>query len=191
MADVTTQGGLAAQLRERFEAATQRARELAGGLGEEELGWHPPAGGWSVGEVLEHLVVSADSYLDKLPAVTAKAKRGAAGPGTPWKPSLMGGYLAKSLAPGTRALPAPKIYRPAETPRADVLEQFIDRQNRFVRAMDDAAGLVWTTVRMGSPVLALVRVNLGDVFAVNCVHVERHLGQIERVLKARGPHPAG
>jgi hypothetical protein len=185
MADATTQGELARGLRERFEAASARARELAEGLDGEAMAWHPPTGGWSVGEVLEHLVVSADSYLEELPAVTAKARRGSGGPGTPWKPSLMGGFLAKSLAPGTRPMPAPKVYRPAATPRPNVLGELIDRQNRFVRAMDDATDLDWSRVRTGSPVLGLIRVNLGDVFAVSAVHVERHLGQIERVLAAR------
>jgi hypothetical protein len=186
MADETTQGELARGLRERTDAASRRARELAQGLDGAAMGWQPPAGGWSVGQVLEHLVVTADSYLDRLPAVTAKGRRGAGGPATPWRPSAMGGWLARSLRPGTRGIPAPRIYRPAADPRPDVLAEFLARQDRFVRMMDETADLDWRRVRMGSPVLALIRVNLGDVFAVNAVHVERHLGQIERVLAARG-----
>jgi hypothetical protein len=185
MANGTTQGGLARELGERTDAANRRARELTERLDGAAMDWRPPEGGWSAGQVLEHLIVSADSYLERFPGLFARAKHGAGGPATRWKPSAMGGWLANALRPGTRKMPAPKIYRPAADARPNVLAEFLARQDRFVQAMEQAADLDWRRVRMGSPVLALIRVNLGDAFVINTVHVERHLGQVERVLAAR------
>ncbi|MDB4950551.1 MAG: hypothetical protein JWM27_3200 [Gemmatimonadetes bacterium] len=180
-----TQGELAAALRTRTDAADGRLRVLEG-LDADALAWSPPGGGWSVGQVLEHLVVSADSYLDRLPYLLERSAALHGSADTPWKASLLGKWLAKSLEPGARAMPAPRIYRPGAAPRADVLAELLKRQARALELMEAAAGLEWRRVRMGSPVTPLIRLNLGDVFTVNVVHVERHLGQIDRVLAARG-----
>jgi hypothetical protein len=180
----TTEGELAAGLRARTEAADARLRALEG-LDAEALAWGPPGGGWSVGQVLEHLVVTADSYLHRLPYLLERSAEHRGSPATPWKPSLLGKWLAKSLEPGAHAIPAPRIYRPGAEPRAGVLAELLERQARTLELMDAAAGLEWRKVRMGSPVTPLIRLNLGDVLTVLVVHLERHLGQIDRVLAAR------
>jgi hypothetical protein len=178
----TTQAALTAELRGRLDAANQRARAVVEGLDAATLVRRPANGGWSIGEVLEHLIVSADSYLQILPDVIARARsRHVGGPSTEWRPSAIGGWLERSLRPGTRAMPAPKSYRPGPAPRPGVLAEFLDRQASFARLMDDAGALDWRRVRLGSPILRLIRMNLGDAFRINATHVERHLGQAERV----------
>jgi hypothetical protein len=49
--------------------------------------------------------------------------------------------------------------------------------------MHEADGLD-LRVMLTSPVMPLLRMNLGEAFEVAVVHAERHLGQIERTLKA-------
>jgi hypothetical protein len=179
----STQGALAADLHARTNAAGERARRLTDGVDDAALQRAPADGGWSAGQVFEHLIVSADSYLHILPGIVARARGWhAGGPQTAWAPSRMGGWLARSLAPGTRRMPAPRRYRPAPQPRPDVVAAFLERQAAFARAMDEAVDVDWRRARLGSPVLKLIRINLGDAFAINTVHVERHLGQVERVL---------
>jgi hypothetical protein len=39
-------------------------------------------------------------------------------------------------------------------------------------------------VRFGSPVTALIRLNLGDGFLILVAHAERHFGQIDRAVAA-------
>jgi len=187
----TTQAALAADLRRRLSAADQRARDVVEGLDDAALVRRPANGGWSVDEVLEHLVVSADSYLEILPGAIDRSRRHVGGPDTPWWPSRLGGWLERSLRPGTRAMPAPKSYRPGPAPRAGVLAEFLDRQAKFARLMDDAGAVEWRRVRLGSPILGLIRMNLGDVFLINATHVERHMGQAERVrAEVAGPAAA-
>jgi hypothetical protein len=195
MSAATTQGALAGELKRRTAAASERARALAAGLDDATLRRGPASGGWSAAQVFEHLIVSAESYLTLVPGLLATARRRhPGGPESTWKPSRMGGWLARSLAPGTRAMPAPKSYRPAAQARSDVLAAFLDSQDRFAAAVDAAAEVEWRRVRLGSPVFRLVRMNLGDALLINVVHVERHLGQVERVLAGvdqGAPAPAG
>jgi hypothetical protein len=41
---------------------------------------------------------------------------------------------------------------------------------------------------MSSPVMPLLRMNLGDALTLLVVHAERHAGQIERVLEQTATH---
>jgi hypothetical protein len=45
-----------------------------------------------------------------------------------------------------------------------------------------AEPLPWNRIRFGSPVFALLRLNLGDGCLILVTHAERHFAQIDRVL---------
>jgi hypothetical protein len=154
---------------------------VAGPLGSRALSWAPPDGGWSIGQVLEHLVVAADSYLTPMRRLITDgpASKGAADDPL-WRPSLMGGFLAKSLR-SPRKLPAPRAYVPTLVPRANVLEEFRGRQRDTALLLDRARALYWNRIRLTSPVSRWIRLNLGDCFAITVAHARRHLGQIERI----------
>ena len=165
------------------EAVIRRIRDTLSGIGPDAMARRPESGGWSVAEVLEHLILSADSYLDALRRLTRENAGSRADPTAVWKPSVMGGLLTESLR-NPRRLPAPGMYKPGPKPRADVLDEFLRRQEEVGRLIVAAGDLDWRRVRTRSPVLWFIRMNLGDALTVPVVHAERHAGQIERVLKA-------
>jgi hypothetical protein len=165
--------------RAELVATDARLQAVAGPLGPRGLGWQPPGGGWSIGQVLEHLVVAADSYLGPMrrriteapPAVSADPV---------WRPSLLGGWLANSMR-SPRKLPAPRAYTPALVPRDAVLDEFRARLRDTALLLDRARPLPWNAIHLSSPISRLIRLNLGDCFAINVAHAHRHLGQIERI----------
>jgi hypothetical protein len=162
-------------------ANAARLRELGSGLDEERLRRRPAEGGWSIAEVYEHLCISDDSYLDRLRSILARPDTPRAPLGTvDWRPSFAGGMLANGLR-GERKLPAPRIYKPGPAPRPGVVGEYLKRQAELARMLDDAARLEWRRIRVGSPVLGLIRMNLGDCFTILVVHAARHIRQIERV----------
>ena len=161
-------------------AVIRRIREAVSAVAPDTLVRPPATGGWSIAEVLEHLIVSADSYLEMLRPVVGR-KDGARVDGTAaWKPTIMGGLLAGSLR-NPRKLPAPTMYRPGPNPRPRVLEEFLRRQEEVGRLITDAGDMDWRRVRLRSPVIRWLRMNLGDALTVLVVHAERHAAQIERV----------
>lgn len=167
------------------EAVIRRIRDAVSSVPPDTLTRRPVSGGWSVAEVLEHLIISADSYLDLVRRSTRENASARADATATWKPSLMGGMLTESLR-NPRKLPAPGMYKPGPTPRAGVLDEFLRRQEEVGRLIIDAGDLDWRHVRMRSPVLPIIRMNLGDALTIPVVHAERHAAQIERVLKASG-----
>jgi len=177
-----------AALRTQIEDTAARVRALAGRMDDTSLHWYPPGGGWSVGQVLEHLVVADEDYLARLRTLVARPDAPRATPGAEWRPSLMGRFLANALE-RPRRLPAPKRWVPPLAPRPRVLDEYLARQQELLSLLDQGAALDWRRVRTSSPISPLIRLNLGDCFTLLAVHGRRHLGQMER-LAARPDFPA-
>lgn len=173
---------LRAELARASRHLKTRAGAIAGNLAPGEMQWRPPAGGWSVAEVFEHLVVANGTYLGRLRDL-AHAATPTARPGARWRPSLAGGLLVRAFA-SRRRFPAPRVFRPGPAPREEVIAAFIATLDELGRLMDTAAGLDWRRVRTSSPVSRAVRLNLGDCFVVVVRHAERHFRQIDRVRAA-------
>lgn len=133
--------------------------------------------------MLEHLCVAHDRYEAPLAAMLRNARRDAGAPAREWKPSFLGGLIAGGLLK-PRPLKSPKVFRPGPTPRNGVVEALLTHEMNFVKAMDDAATLDWRALRMGSPALPswAPKMNLGDGFRINVVHLTRHSRQIERLV---------
>jgi hypothetical protein len=170
----------AVAVRERIAAAV---RPLDG----DRLMRRPPAGGWSAGEVLEHLCVSDAVYEAPLDRALRGSRPDAAAPLREFRPTWAGKFLATSLA-SPRKLPSPKSMKPGPTPRGGVLEDFLARARAFEALMESATSQDWRAVKLASPALPALplmpKFNLGDVFIVQVVHMERHAAQIERVIAA-------
>lgn len=158
-------------------ATIETIRRMRDELAYLQIGWRPPDGGWSIGQIFEHLIISDSLYLPKLRQLIDHGVRGS----TPWRPSLAGGFIARSVAPTTaRKTPAPGVFRPAE-PRANVIDAYIEVRERTAALIDAAQGVDLRRNRLGSPVSPLIRLNLGDAIEILVVHTHRHLGQIQRV----------
>ena len=133
--------------------------------------------------MLEHLIVSADSYLAVMRTLVEQGRPSAAHEDAMWKPTLAGGILVWSFR-SPRKLPAPRSYKPGPSPRPRVLDEYLERQEEVGRLITESARLDWRGLRMRSPVAPILRMNLGDALTILVTHAERHAGQIERVLGA-------
>lgn len=168
-----------------LDCVTLDAKKVAGDLSLSQLTWQPN-GGWSIAQVLEHLVIAHDSYLTVMrPLIYARNAAHTDGGSASWEPSLIGWMLVASLR-SKRKLPAPAPYRVTTDPREAVLDAFKNRQNTVTTFLRAASALDWTRVRFSSPVGRWIRLNLGDGFMVLTVHAQRHVKQMERVRDEAG-----
>lgn len=179
-----TQGVHAASLIGATRALDARALTIEATTDVTTLAWHPGAGSWSIGQVFEHLCVANDSYLTTLRNLLATPPDGGPSRSTnPWKPSLAGRFLVASFE-STRKQPAPKIWRPAPEPRANVIGEFLEREREIVALIERSMAFDWTRLRLASPVSSLIRMNVGDAFTILVRHAERHFRQIDRIRAA-------
>jgi len=185
-------GGSAAELRSpalsqllpELDRIEPRTHAAVTGLPESKFREIPPDGGWSVAQVFEHLCLSNLSYLDgPFPVAVGKAR--ARGPSDrPWRASLMGGWLTRLLVEGTMPLPTARVLKAGE-PRPNVVDVFLGSVRRVRALMFEADGYD-LGVGFSSPIVPLVRLNVGDAFRLLVLHSHRHLGQVERTRRAVG-----
>ena len=180
------QEALRSRLSIEVDCASLDARQVAGDLDDAQLAWHPAAGGWSVGQTLEHLVLSHDSYLDRMRGLiyTRNAPHGENGQ-VEWEPTIFGWLLVASLR-SKRRRAAPRIWTTGPEPRGGVLNAFLERQGTVMTFLKAAAALDWTRLRLRSPASRWIRINLGDAFTVLTVHAQRHIKQMERIRDQPG-----
>ena len=171
-------------LHTRTHALRDRITGITRPLDPEQLLRRPPDGGWSVGHVLDHLCVTWELYEPPVRALLRGARPDAGAPLREWKPTLIGGFMARSFERPTK-LPSPKSMAPAAAPRGGVVEAFRAYLDAQARLIDDASSHDWRGLRMASPAVPvpLKLFNLGDVFTILVVHAERHARQIERVVR--------
>ena len=170
------------QLRAESIASREHIAALLRPLNAAQLNEHPEPKGWSIGEVLEHLIIADELYDAPMAKLLAASRPDAGAALREWKPSFLGKWIAESLI-APKKLKGPPAFRVRHGPRNGVVEAFLARELEFVRVMDDAVRYDWSALRIGSPALPRFapKLNLGDAFRVHVVHVTRHAKQVERL----------
>lgn len=176
------------ELRETGEQAAQVAADLSA----EQLWWRPGPARWSVGECLDHLVKTDEEYLVVLDAAIERGRgRGRTGSG-PFRRTFLGRWIARRLEPppGMR-FPAPKVIRPRRPAESgsgagvaggeSPLPAFLELRSRLRERLEAADGLDLGRVRVHSPFIPLLSVDLDSAFALVAVHERRHLWQARQV----------
>ena len=143
-----------------FDAADQKARELATGLSPEHLNWQPEPDAWSVGQCLEHLCLMNELYsltisssLEGKPASVAKEIT--LGWFSRW---FIHNYSEPSLSKRARA---PKKIMPGARVESSVLDRFL-RSNQVARGLVCHAGSYDVNrIRFRNPFIPLLRFTVG------------------------------
>jgi hypothetical protein len=179
---MTTQAQTAEHLAAAYRTNHDRVASLVRPLDPERLLRRPAQDRWSVGEVLEHLTLMDELFLTAIVPLVHGASVDAGAPAREWKPTFIGGQIAKSLE-GAKPLRSAKVGLPRR-PRAGVAEAFLAADLRYARLLDDAARVDWNAIRLRPPVLPWLplKLNIGDAFRIHAVHVARHAKQIERTI---------
>ncbi len=174
--------------RREYQDAAGEARGLYAGLTDDQLAWQPEPGRWSIAECLDHLNVTGEEILKYVNAAVERGwERGSTG-SPPFRYGWLGDWFVRATGPSNaRKMPAPRVYRPRPNLRVSgVLPGFIELQDQLTTALERANGLDLARVRSRSPVTPLLRIGVGQWFAVVAGHQVRHLQQARAVREHPG-----
>jgi hypothetical protein len=177
------------EISSRLDGVRVHARQTAGGLGPDQINWQPERKSWSVGQCLEHLIITQERYEPVIPGLIARARGTASRTYEPWKTTLVGRFIKRSVTPGSRPVPTGRVFAPSPQARPDVLNVFLRKTDELERWLEDSDGLDLGRIKLASPMSRLVRYHLGEAFDIVTLHCERHLQQADRV-KARPDFPS-
>jgi hypothetical protein len=182
------------EIRAEVAAVNSAAQKLCAGLTEEQLGWRPLPGKWSIAENLAHLNMTTQLYVPGIQRALERAReQGLKGSGGFDLGVLGHWFVVDYLEPPFRMKSkAPKSIRPLlQGPATDALPQFIRSQEMFLKQLDAAQGVDLGRAVFVSPFAGIFRMKLIAAFAAVPAHQRRHLwiaGKIRGKLTAKETH---
>lgn len=154
---------------------------LALGLSEPQLNWQPDSSSWGIGQILDHLRITNESYLPPLSAALSNAPHS---PVEEIHPGFFGAFfLRKFVEPSTetKPVPAPGKIKPHSRVGTEVLALFLSinesTRHLIIRARDANVN----RIRFWNPIVPGIRFTVGTGFQIIASHERRHLLQAERV----------
>lgn len=171
---------------EELSGIASEARSAFGQLSAGQLNWKPSAEQWSVGQCLEHLIKTNESFFPVLEAI-AKGERRA----RLWERlSPLSGFFGRAVLRGLsseRKFKAPRAIRPeASGVGADIVARFVEHQGELERRLRAAESADPGRTVVTSPISALVTYSFGDACRIVVAHERRHLEQARRVTRTAG-----
>lgn len=149
----------------------------------------PAPGKWSIGEIVDHLIISGGRYVEVLDlklTIDPGSLRKGTGPYS--HPFLMRMFIKMVSPESQKKVPTIKPFEPQDHKNFDkepLLKQFEAMNNRFLELIDiaDKHQLDLGNIKVGNPIYPIWKMPISGCFALNEAHQRRHFGQIEKILK--------
>lgn len=173
------------QLSATLASMTEQVQQHAGPLSINQLNWKPNDSEWSVGQCLDHLIVTNSSYFPQIDQVLVGNKRAAVMERMPWLPSLYGRLMIKMVGPNAgRSVPAPRVFWPTQSDvNTQIVAQFVEMQEAMQRRMASCANLPVDAIIITSPASSFVVYSVLDAFRIITVHEQNHFNQLMRLIQ--------
>jgi DinB family protein len=169
-----------------LQESDARARSLAETLTAQQLNWRPRPHEWSIGQCLEHLLITNTVYVPAIADALANRPHGSAEEITP---GWFGRWFIRSyIEPSaeTKRGRAPKKITPAADVDATILERFLESNQRARDLVQRAAPYDVNRIRFKNPFIGIIRFTVGTGLQIISRHERRHLLQAERVRASGG-----
>ncbi len=158
---------------------TQTVESEFGELSEEELNKKTSAKEWSIGQCLDHIIISSKTYLPILMSIKNGTHRS-----TFWETNNMltdytGRRMISTLGTDTRKkFKAPRIFTPSKsTIKTDIIIKFRDHQEQLFELFKILSEEKYSEKVITSPIASLITLNIKDVISIIIVHEQRHVQQ--------------
>jgi len=195
MATAVQSTGLIEELqayRDQFDSAREQFEQIISGLDDAQFNWRPKEDQWSIAECIDHLVVLGTLMNRNIDDGIEKANSNGLHSAGPFTYGFIGNWFVKAVGPSDdarkRKFKAPKAYTPTSNHSISRLKKEFDKlQDEFVNRLERANGVDLARVKVPSAaggVGFLIRLSLGQWFALLANHQERHLAQARDVRSA-------
>ena len=172
------------QWTEEANRIAQEVKNTFGHLHAEQLNWKPEPEKWSVGQCIDHLIVTNTTYFPTLKSIADRRKETTFWEKVPYLPGFFGKALIKSFQPDAQSkLQSPKAFKPAMSIiPADIIDHFANHQQELIELIKQTEGVDHQRVIITSPASKFVTYSLRDAFNIILVHERRHLEQAKGVI---------
>lgn len=164
---------------EKALRAGEKVKEEFSNLSFEQLNWKPSEEKWSIGQCLDHLIISDCLYFPSLKKITEGEYH--MNVWEKWNPlsGLFGKMLATQINENPRKkLKAPKIFSPSQS-KIDrgVLERFHKHMDTLIDMIRRCKSLEINKIHITSPASKVVTYSLRKAIIILIQHEHRHINQ--------------
>ena len=170
--------------RRLFESAREDIHNLVNGLTDTQFNQRPDPERWAIGECIDHLCVVGAHMIPVIDTGIEQARTKNWNNDGPFTYGFLGNWFVNFAGPSENArkrkLKAPVMYTPTSNHTISrLVKAFAELQDDFIGRVHQANGLDLARVKITSPVTRLIRLSLGQWFALMAGHQERHFLQAQ------------
>ncbi len=174
---------LIATMIQKGRDAGNKVKTEFSGLRSEQLNWKPSPDSWSIGQCLEHLIVSDCSYFPVFENIAGNTHLMTAW--QKWSPfsGLFGKMLADQMQEKVKKkLKTPKVFVPSYSDMdTGILERFQKHLDSLLEYIGFMKDIDIDKIRITSPAAKFVTYNLRYTVMMLVPHLHRHINQAMRV----------
>lgn len=165
----------------RLQAVSKAVEEEFSSIEEIQLNWKENPDTWSIGECLEHLMITNKLYFKQFDQVLNHQQK-TFWERLPFLANFFGGLLLKSLTPKpTNKIKAPSIFKPSQSKVSpQIVQDFIQHNQKVIEYFQQLQLKNPQTI-ITSPAASFVTLRLGTAMQILTNHEERHLFQAQQI----------
>ena len=172
----------------KVREAGVKVNDAFGSLRHAQLNWKPTAETWSIGQCLDHLVVSDSLYFPALHRIAAGQFH--MNWWQNWNPfsNLFGKMLLSSTGEKVnKKLKSPKVFVPtADAVPAGIVQNFQAHLDTLTNYISECRNTDLDKVQITSPVSSVITYSLRSAITILVQHEHRHVNQAIRVMQNPG-----
>lgn len=158
---------------------TDKIDKEFGELNFSQLNWKPSENQWSIGQCIDHLIVSNGKYLPILKEIEKGKHRLTLwekyNPFTNYTGKQMINTLGNNLH---KKYKAPKLFIPSNSKiNLNIITDFKKQQNELFELFQKLETKKYSQIIVTSPVASLITITLHDLIKLIIVHEKRHINQ--------------
>lgn len=172
------------QLADDFVKMKSDAGNFFAKLNDTKFNRRPANNGWSIGECIDHLIVTGDDYCNKFEEALKIAAEKDLKKSGDYKYSWFGRRFISFVEPPVRfRVKSPKKWRPdSGINRQKAAAAYLQLQDRWIDLISRSVGWDITKVKLPSPASNMIKFTAFEILAVNAAHQHRHFLQAKNVF---------
>lgn len=159
-----------------------------GSLTVEQLNWSPGGDSWSIGQCLDHIIVTDSLYFPVFDAI--REGRYEMSFWQKWSPfsRMFGRMLINQLGEvATKKYKSPKSFQPDVKPLGiEVIRRYSKHQDTFIEFIESLQPGQDKKIKLSSPASKFITYSVADAVQMLVQHQYRHLNQANRVKNMGG-----
>jgi hypothetical protein len=166
----------------QFESLRDEVTRLAASVDDATWTTRPSPSSWSIGECVEHLVLTSEAFLPAMHEQLQRPESRARPAPARMRRGLVAWVLCRALEPPVRSrYPTTAPFVPGSAPsRTATAQRFVTSQEALLATIRLGDGVDLTRIRLVSPFDARLEYSFFSALHIIAAHQRRHLWQAQR-----------